>query len=313
MKNKPINQQNNVFVIVGFVAGIAGVVISWSLLKEDIFSTAKTLFEYFPATFGVTPASTWEGAERLGWFTTILQIVAGTIAFTRGYNPWLRLVSLLLLGISAPFDNWTDVVYRSGFMKGDPTVAFITTVMFYTVGSELLQSFSWVIIISTWRQSVREIMRAFARIKAGVTSISGEWERIKRIADNAEAKEIADTYKHTVGGGSPQGSQPGQSQSNKNNQKSVVPQNNPSPDPVRQAPKPKPVSQAMEEPTYHPIGMQGPDKALMVQAGELLDQALSLFMHPEQEAALLEEAARMYEEAGSPEDARNVRDLISVA
>ena len=322
MKNKPINQQNNTFVIVGFIAGVAGVIVSWSLLKEDVFSTAKTLFEYFPLTFGVTPASTWEGAQRLGWFTTILQIVAGTIAFTKGYNQWLRLVSVLLLGVSVPFDNWTDVVYRSGFMQGNPMVAFITTAMFYTVGSELLQSFAWVIIISTWRQAIREIMRAGARVKAGVASISGEWDRIKRIAENTESREIADTYKGTVGGGQPQQSQSGQSQSNRSNQstqnnpRSAVPQNNPTPDPRRQTSKPRVSESAnVREPTHHPISYQQAsfNKALMTLAGSKMDEALSNYLNPEKEAALLEEAALLYEQAGSPSDAENARALITVS
>lgn len=183
--------KNNGLVLISLIAAIAGVVVSYSLLKEDVLSTAKTLFEYFPSKFGVTPASTWEGAIYLGIFVTVTQIVSATIAFQKKFNVWLRVAAGALLVFSIPFDAWTDIVFRSGNFTGDPIVATVTTIAFYTFGSEVMQSLSWIVVLTTWRIGVREGMWAFAKLVEGMKSIKSEWQTISRAARSKEQKDVS--------------------------------------------------------------------------------------------------------------------------
>lgn len=187
----------NVLLLVAMLAAIAGVFVSFSLLREDVLSTAYTMFDYFPATFSVTPASTWNGAIRLGVFITVMQIVTATIMAQKQYNIWLRVGCFILFFISMPFDSWTDVVYRSDALTGNLPVAISTTFMFYTIGSEVLQSISWIVIFTTWRKAIREGMRLSAQVLEGFRSIRTEWNTIKRQAENIERREIAEAHDST--------------------------------------------------------------------------------------------------------------------
>lgn len=187
-----MSKRKNGMTLILLIAAVVGVITSFTLLKEDVLSTAKTLFEYFPSRYGVTPASTWEGAKFLGIFVTVTQIVAAGVAFRKELPVLIRLSAGFLLILSAPFDCWTDVVYRSGNFTGDTKVALITTIAFYTFGSEMMQSLSWLVIFMTWREGIREAMWVSARTWAGVSSIGTEWKSIRRISDNTEQKDIQD-------------------------------------------------------------------------------------------------------------------------
>lgn len=174
---------------ISFLFAVAGIVISSLLIKEDVNSTAHTIFEYFPATYGVTPSSTWEGAIVLGIFTTVLQVVAASVAFSGSFPASSRGVALVSLIASLIFDNWTDVVFRSGNLSGDMRVAFATTLAFYTLGSEITQGLSWLVLLSSWRSAVSDFMFGYAKFVAGKNSISAEWSRFKAAAARKESKE----------------------------------------------------------------------------------------------------------------------------
>lgn len=176
--------------LASFLASCAGIVISFLLLKEDVISTAHTVFEYFPLKYGVTPSTTWDGAFILGLFITVLQIVSASVAFSERFSvPWRALagVSLLASGI---FDNWTDIVFRSGNLTGDMRVAVITTLAFYTFGSEITQGLSWLVFMSSWRKAISDLMFGWASFTAGVDSIGGEWKRISQEALKKEYGQI---------------------------------------------------------------------------------------------------------------------------
>lgn len=172
--------------LVGFIFALAGVIISALLLKEDVISTAKTVFEYFPLTYGVTPSTSWEGAIILGVFVSVLEVISASVAFSSRFSmPW-RVLAGTSLALSVWFDNWTDVIFRSGYGLGDAQVALISTMAFYTFGSEITQSLSWLIILSSWRAAISDLLVGLARTQAGLGSISGEWKRVKGTAYHDE-------------------------------------------------------------------------------------------------------------------------------
>ena len=165
---------------ISFVFSIAGIVISALLLKEDVISTAHTIFEYFPQRYGVTPSSTWEGAIILGVFTSVLQVIAANVAFSKNFSNASRAVALFSFVASCVFDNWTDVVFRSGQLSGDVRIAIVTTLAFYTLGSEVTQGLSWLVFASLWRLAISDFMWAASKTSAGFGSISSEWRSIQR-------------------------------------------------------------------------------------------------------------------------------------
>lgn len=175
--------------LLAFLASLAGIVVSFLLLKEDVLSTAHTLFEYFPARYNVVPSSTWAGAIILGVFTSVLQVVA-TSVFMSNKFPWLtRLIGFVSFGLSCWFDNWTDIVFRSSNLTGDIQIATITTLAFYTVGSEVTQGLSWLIFFHSWRSAVSDLMWGSARFQAGISSVAAEWKRFKSAAQTKEEKD----------------------------------------------------------------------------------------------------------------------------
>lgn len=230
-----------------FLASIAGIAVSLMLLKEDVVSTAHTIFEYFPNTFGVTPSTSWEGAIILGVFVSILQIISASVAFSEKFPRNSRILATVVLVASGLFDNWTDVVFRSGNLTGDMKVATITTLAFYTFGSEIAQGLSWLIFVSLWRLAISDLMWGYARLLAGFSSISAEWSKFQRAAHNKEFGE------RDIEKPKPQ-IRPSQPQ--------FTPQQRPSwaelKKQMEEDEKRKPVaaSNVMRvEPTYHPVGM----------------------------------------------------------
>lgn len=183
MKNKFVG-----LALISFLFSIAGIVISALLLKEDVTSTAHTIFEYFPSKYGVTPASTWQGAIILGVFTSVLQVVAASVAFGKFSIP-SRGVAAIALVASLAFDNWTDIVFRSGNLTGNMEVAIVTTLAFYTIGSEITQGLSWLVFAGTWRVAISDFMWGWAKFGAGWQSIGSEWKNFQRAARNKEFSE----------------------------------------------------------------------------------------------------------------------------
>lgn len=175
--------------LISFFASIAGIVVSFMLIKEDVTSTAHTLFEYFPLKFGVIPSATWTGAIILGVFTSILQVVAASVAFSKQFSTTNRTLAFVAFLFSCYFDNWTDVVFRSGNLTGDVRIATVTTLAFYTFGSEVTQGLSWLVFASNWRSAISDIMWGWAKVQAGFSSIGREWSNFQRAAMNKENKE----------------------------------------------------------------------------------------------------------------------------
>lgn len=180
-----------------FLASIAGIVVSFMLLKEDVISTAHTIFEYFPSKFGVTPSTSWEGAIILGIFVSVLQIISASVAFSEKFPKTSRLMAGVVLISSGLFDNWTDVVFRSGNLTGNTRIATITTLAFYTFGSEIAQGLSWLVFVSLWRLAISDLMWGYAMFLSGISSISSEWNRFKRAAYNKESRERGDKPSYT--------------------------------------------------------------------------------------------------------------------
>lgn len=172
--------------LISFLASVAGIIISFLLLKEDVISTAHTVFEYFPSRYGVTPSTSWDGAIILGVFISVLQIVSASVAFSNKFSlPWRALAGASLL-LSGLFDNWTDIVFRSGNLTGDTQIAIITTLAFYTFGSEITQGLSWLVLMTAWRPAISDFMWGWAKFIAGMASINGEWKHFKKAAYGKE-------------------------------------------------------------------------------------------------------------------------------
>lgn len=166
--------------LISFLSSIAGIAISFLLLKEDVISTAKTVFEYFPQQYGVTPSTSWDGAIILGVFISVLQIVSASVTFAKRFStPWRLLAGISLL-CSVYFDNWTDIIFRSGYGLGDKQVATITTLAFYTFGSEITQSLSWLVFVSLWRSAISDIMIGITKLNQGLDSIGAEWNQLNK-------------------------------------------------------------------------------------------------------------------------------------
>lgn len=183
------NKKFNVLNIIGLAAAVTGVIISALLIKEDVLSTKITLLTYFPEKFGVTPASTESGGAMLGWFTTVLQVVTAFISGNKKMSGGTRFLSFMVFLAACAFDNWTDVVFRSGNLSGDVFVSVVTTLAFYTFGSELSQALAWIVIGNCWREAVSETMWLFANVSSGLSTIGREYENIKRHAQEREEKE----------------------------------------------------------------------------------------------------------------------------
>ena len=175
--------------LISFFAAVAGIVVSFLLIREDVTSTAHTLFEYFPMKFGVTPSSTWSGAIILGMFTSILQVVAASVAFNKQFATASRVLAFVAFIVACYFDNWTDVVFRSGNLAGDVGIATVTTLAFYTFGSEVTQGLSWLVFVNNWRSAISDIMWGWAKVGAGFRSIGAEWANFQRAATNKENKD----------------------------------------------------------------------------------------------------------------------------
>jgi len=175
--------------LLSFIASILGIIISVLLLKEDVLSTSHTVFEYFPLKFGVKPSATWEGAMVLGYFTSVLQIVSASIMLSDHFSKNNRYSAVVMFILSCAFDNYTDIIFRSGNLTGNLFVATVSTLAFYTVGSEVLSGFSLLVFFTFWRRAVSDLMWGIAVFGAGMRSIGAEWSRFVKAANTKEGRD----------------------------------------------------------------------------------------------------------------------------
>lgn len=191
------------FSVLFLIASIVGIVISASLLKEDVMSTAHTLTVYFPVQFGVTPAMTEQGGVFLGIFISIAQVIGAAVWFSKQFSKPIRLMAALIFTLAVPFDAWTDIVFRSGYLQGNLAVATITTVAFYTFGSEIMQTLSLALFVSIWRQGFADMLWGFAYAWNSMGTMKREWgsffSAAKRVAERESAERVGErnTYQAT--------------------------------------------------------------------------------------------------------------------
>lgn len=268
--------------IVLFIS-IAGIAVSASLFKEDVLSTAHTLFYYFPAIFGVIPAITYNGTIYQGIFVSVMQIVGAVVGFNSDIQSrGVRWLARIMFAISLPFDAWTDIVHRSNEFSGNIWIATVTTLFFYTFGSEIMQSLCWLLVVRYWRTGIAEILWTVANVWSGLKSIGTEWANFRRGADNFENRNLANraneftgnantsTYRPSAYSQPSYNAQPVVSgvfervSQNLKNARTVLDDKLSNVQPVARAtmarPAPKPVPSAQgkmnfPEPTYHPISM----------------------------------------------------------
>lgn len=244
-----------------FAASIAGVVISFLLLKEDIMSTANTLTIYFPMQFNVTPSSE-ENGWILGLFISVIQIVSAGVMMSEYFSKLTRWMSAIMLLIALPFDAWTDIVYRSGYLAGNIPVAVATTIAFYTFGSEIMQSLSLMVFFTLWRQALADIFwgvsYAVEQIKTIAPEVASFRQAANRLAIRESERRVSNRaaqplgYTPTASGGHPQQYQ--QQYRPATPQSSFKPATTqPSSNYPRPAPKPLPTYDTKPEPTYHPV------------------------------------------------------------
>ena len=247
-----MNQRKlNGLMIFLFLSSIAGIIVSYTLIEEDVLSTALTLFEYLPSRYGVRPAVEWEGAVRLGIFTTVAQIISGAIMGNKSIPKFWRWVAGIMFVVFMPIDYFTDVVHRSAYFTGNLPIAVVTTMIYYTLGSEMLQAASWVMLFMTWRVGIRELLWALTNVVEVVSNLGNDWRRMRGNANSVSQRELNEQMR-SMGTGGIQNTSYQPRSSSASNQPVLRPASQMSPRPA-----PKPVSRQTSfvppEPTYHPL------------------------------------------------------------
>lgn len=193
---KQLGKSTKKFSVLFMVASIAGIVISASLLKEDVLSTAHTLTVFFPMAFGVTPAMTENGGIYLGIFISIAQIVGVAVFSASHFSKSIRAMAFVVVLLAVPFDAWTDIVYRSGYLSGNLMVATITTMAFYTLGSEIMQALSLALLVSVWRQGFTDTLWGIAYGWNSLGTMRREWlsfaSAAKRMAERESLARVSE-------------------------------------------------------------------------------------------------------------------------
>lgn len=242
------------------VASLAGIVLSTLQIYEDVKSTAGTLLVYFPRQWGVFPVTTEPSSMVLGLFVSIVQIIAIAIAFSNMFSLSRRAGAGFIALVSVPFDAWTDIVYRSGYLTGNLAVSTVTTIAFYTFGSEALSAFSWLLFIATWRQAIADISWTIAFTIENVKTIAPEFKRFMAAAERQASKQLEE---RTSQFGYPESNR---YNSNPSRTPTRMPEKSPAYGPVLRPasqvtptpisrPTPSSLSRSEKpEPTYHPIG-----------------------------------------------------------
>ncbi len=168
--------------IFAVLVGVSLTAVGLFFIKDDVYSSAKTLFEYFPAKFNVYPASKFENALMLGVFLSLIQAVTMAIVPSKNFSWKLRLSSLIMLIISILLDNWTDVVHRSQYLQGNIYVATGITVGFYTLGSEIATGLGLYLIGLYMRPALSQLMLLWAMLGSLIDVIRSEWNNYVKVA-----------------------------------------------------------------------------------------------------------------------------------
>jgi len=174
---------------------IATMVVGISLLRDDVLSTAETMFRYFPEQFGVYPATDFTGAVVLGLFISVTQIVSLVVATSPNFPKNIRWIAGFIYGTAAAIDGYTDVVHRSGGLKGDVPVSIGVTLGFYTFGSEFSTSLAAAVFGHFWRKATSDIMFGAAQFFAFLGNMAKEFSSYQRAARNRETKYLNDRAK----------------------------------------------------------------------------------------------------------------------
>jgi len=185
--------------LIAFLVGLSVALLGTALIKEDIASTAETLFVYFPIRFGVTPSVTRTGAVFLGVFTSLVQAIAIGVATSKNFTTSTRISAGVLFIIFLPFDNWTDIVHRSGYLSGNIWVAVATTIIFYTFGSEVASGLGWLAVALFFRPALSQLMLIFASVGAFFKVLKTEWRNYTRVAANRANRYVEERRKNLEG------------------------------------------------------------------------------------------------------------------
>jgi len=190
MTNKqPAVKKKNVtngFSLLIFLFGIGALIISFSLIREDVMSTAHTMLYYFPTQFGVTPVSDMTGGIIVGLFFTFTQVASLAAAMTKEFSKKNRIVGAVLFLVFMIADNWTDIVYRSNSFTGNIWITILVTGTIYTMGSEFSSGIASSIISHYWRSAIAEIFMGVATAKNKIGLLGKEWSRYDKAAGKKE-------------------------------------------------------------------------------------------------------------------------------
>ena len=174
---------------------IATLAVGISLLRDDVLSTAETMYTYFPQEFGVYPAMDFTGAIVLGLFVSVVQMVSLVVATSPAFDKNVRVIAWIVYGILAFLDGWTDVIHRSNKLKGDVGVSVGVTLGFYTLGSEFSSSLAIAVIATFWRKATSDVLFGWAQISAFLSNIAREYSSYRRAANNRESKYLNERAK----------------------------------------------------------------------------------------------------------------------
>jgi len=187
MKTKTTLNEKSFFEkqpLTAFILGLAVALVATYLIKDDVISTAETLFNYLPIKFDVRPTEAWEGALVLGAFTSLVQAIAMGIMPMKDAKTGIRISALVIFIIFLPIDNWSDIVHRSNYLSGNIWVAVGTTFIFYTFGSEIAAGLGWFTAFKFFRPAISQLMLLSASFFAFFGIVKAEWSRYMQVARN---------------------------------------------------------------------------------------------------------------------------------
>lgn len=186
----------NLFI---FLGALGASIIGFGLLKDDVLSTAYTMLDYFPKTFGVRPASDFNSAIIIGLFFSFTQVAGLSAALTKEFGMKQRITGFVLFIAFMLGDNWTDVVYRSQYLTGDIWISILVTGTLYTVGSEFSSGIAIALMTHYWRPALSEFLMLFATIQAKIGVLGKEWGSFSRAAKNREKNYVERISEHYDG------------------------------------------------------------------------------------------------------------------
>jgi len=163
-------------------------------------STAHTLFEYVPQTYGVIVISEFNAAIAVGLFFSLGQAISAAVFSNPSFGISKRVAAFLTYGVLAYMDGWTDVIYRSVYGSGDTLISLAVTLGLYTFGTELMTAFTWSIIGYYAKPALSEILYFFAKLQNAGARISKEWKHYVDAAKRNDDKYVSQRVRDLVGG-----------------------------------------------------------------------------------------------------------------